>query len=301
MFTCRSSLLALAVATIAVSLSAQQTQSEKYAARIYDIRPAVVQVSFEFPGPRIVFSGSGFIVDSGGVFVVTNMHVIKPLIGAPAGATPPSCLVGIPIELLPNSPIKFSASFQEIPCTVAATDIEHDVAILKLAHDTSNSVRTSRASLMRTPRTTLSSGNPIEGTEVLVSGYPLSSPQLVTHRGMVSSFSEQGFFLIDAKVNPGNSGGPVYSVDDGSVLGICQAYVHEPMQDDSGNLIPLITRNPDGTMTAQALVQNSGMSQIVPIKFALELMEKNHISPASVSAPRQRAEPLKTPPTQRPE
>lgn len=72
-------------------------------------------------------------------------------------------------------------------------------------------------------------------------------------------------YFLDASVNPGNSGGPVYSIIDASVIGVCVSYRNNivqagdnPVQDTQGNY----------------LTYNSGLSIAVPIKYGLELLKR---------------------------
>src|SRR5207249_2307669 len=58
------------------------------------------------------------------------------------------------------------------------------------------------------------------GDELVFSGYPLATPGMVTHRGMISGFDPSGSVIfIQAAINKGNSGGAVLNMD-GHVIGI---------------------------------------------------------------------------------
>jgi S1-C subfamily serine protease len=58
------------------------------------------------------------------------------------------------------------------------------------------------------------------GDEVVFSGYPLATPGMVTHRGMVSGFdSSTSLIFIQASINKGNSGGALLN-SQGHVVGI---------------------------------------------------------------------------------
>jgi hypothetical protein len=73
----------------------------------------------------------------------------------------------------------------------------------------------------------LSSTKLREGVALAVSGYPLAEPSLVTNAGILATtFSVAGGregYLGDFTVNPGNSGGPVYTVGNAEVIGVCAA------------------------------------------------------------------------------
>lgn len=115
-----------------------------------------------------------------------------------------------------------------------------------------------------------------------MSGYPLNSPTLITTTGNLASgwasteqqISDNGNirtvninnYLADISVNPGNSGGPTYRVDDGCVIGVCTAYQNAPLMftDQNGGQAEINGR-PVGI--------NSGLSVVSPIKNVLDLVD----------------------------
>jgi S1-C subfamily serine protease len=124
-----------------------------------------------------------------------------------------------------------------------------------------------------------------DGEGIAVSGYPLAEPALVTTSGAIASAfgsdiqeiqaagGPAGFlvpdsadsYLADVAVNPGNSGGPVYRIADGSVLGVCVAF-----------------RIAAGTLEnhPSPFFYNSGLSVVVPIKYGQSLIAR-HASTAA--------------------
>lgn len=58
------------------------------------------------------------------------------------------------------------------------------------------------------------------GSDCYFSGYPLFTPALITHKGMISGIDDTGSIIcIQGSINKGNSGGALIS-DDGKVIGI---------------------------------------------------------------------------------
>jgi len=58
------------------------------------------------------------------------------------------------------------------------------------------------------------------GSDCYFSGYPLFTPALITHKGMISGVNDSGSIIcIQGSINKGNSGGALIS-DDGKVMGI---------------------------------------------------------------------------------
>lgn len=141
--------------------------------------------------------GSGFVYDDGG-HVVTNQHVV-----ADASS----------IE------IRFSRG-EWRTATVVGTDIYSDLAVLRIP-DVPGYV--APLSLIRT--------HPIIGQEVVVIGSPFGLEKSLS-TGVVSginrSIPTRGGFTIpdavqtDAPVNPGNSGGPLVTLD-GTVVGVIRS------------------------------------------------------------------------------
>ena len=58
------------------------------------------------------------------------------------------------------------------------------------------------------------------GDDIIFSGYPLATPGMVTHKGMISGFNNSGdIIILQAAINKGNSGGAVLTTK-GKVIGI---------------------------------------------------------------------------------
>jgi S1-C subfamily serine protease len=129
------------------------------------------------------WSGTGFFITADGL-ILTNRHVAK---GSKT----------LTVEL---------ASGDKVPAQIVAVDDQYDLSLIRL---------TDRS--RRVPFVRLSPGNsPPEGADCVVMGFPMVDQlgfDLKITRGVVSSSAQdQGNgadVLTDAKVNPGNSGGPV--------------------------------------------------------------------------------------------
>lgn len=87
-----------------------------------------------------------------------------------------------------------------------------DFAILKLS---------SKPSVVIKPNSLIKNDTPpAVGAEVVFSGYPLATPSMVTHKGMVSGVSKDANIIcIQAAINKGNSGGALLN-SSGEVIGI---------------------------------------------------------------------------------
>lgn len=71
-------------------------------------------------------------------------------------------------------------------------------------------------------------------------------------------------YLGDLRANHGNSGGPVYSISTGKVIGICDAFVGAPVE--TTVILPV------------GLSYNSGLAVIIPIKYAIDLLKKHGLN-----------------------
>jgi S1-C subfamily serine protease len=145
-------------------------------------------------------AGSGFVVADG--FVLTNHHVIE----GPGG---------IAVQIEGKDPM---------PAEVVAQDPDRDIALLRVAPQ--RGVRWKPVSFADAAR---------RGQEVAAFGYPLGNRSLILTRGSVSGQTEDEFVLLDCRVNPGNSGGPLCD-GAGRVVGMVTAKSHSSETVDSYGL-----------------------------------------------------------------
>jgi S1-C subfamily serine protease len=260
------------------------------------IRPSVVQIRVDpaasGPGNRGVVVGTGFWAHPEGL-VLTARHVSRDAQAAIA-ATPGARLrLGLAIPNLTGPPITIRSSFEIMDVEILEEDPRHDVALLRAPNNPFTSGRTSGVHQVGTSwgvnalfgLASLSDQAVRDGEGIAVSGYPLAEPALVTTSGAIASAfgsdiqeiqaagGPAGFlvpdsadsYLADVAVNPGNSGGPVYRIADGSVLGVCVAF-----------------RIAAGTLEnhPSPFFYNSGLSVVVPIKYGQSLIAR-HASTAA--------------------
>ena len=217
---------ATVAAAILVQLTLFPARAELPAASTADLiatlQPAVVNISIvryvrtEAPEGNMVgqatiaehrIQGSGFFIDSGGI-IVTNKHVITD--------------AGDIIVILHDT--------TRLRAAVVATATQSDIALLK--------VNTGRA----VPTVTFGDSDDMRpGDPVFVIGNPFGLGSTVT-AGIVSALdrnvveSQSGsFFQIDAALNPGNSGGPVFDKN-GKVVGVSTALVNPGNENSSVGL-----------------------------------------------------------------
>jgi S1-C subfamily serine protease len=266
--------------------------------------PAAAQQAGHFEPPRVERAGTGFFVSKSG-YVLTAGHVIRETENSARqrGATTVLFKIGILLDSSSVQGVSFRGSFFWVDASPVEVDEVHDVALLKVSRnpftgEVRSGIVVKGATLpLRVGTATLKSELPPEGRNVLVSGYPLDIPTFVTQKGMVASESFSvveipvpgapaefkrpetvDSILLDAVVNPGNSGGPVYDPNSGYVTGICVAYKFSPLFTNKQHQIQVA---PD-----EALTQNSGLAVVIPIKYAIVLLRKNGVSDFSAALPR---------------
>ena len=76
--------------------------------------------------------------------------------------------------------------------------------------------------------------------------------------------------MTDVQVNQGDSGGPVYSVTTGTVIGLCDSFATALVSVHDPNHAPAIV---DG----KELEYNSGLANVIPAKYLVQLLDKNHV------------------------
>lgn len=152
----------------------------------------------EGTGPKdggVSGSGSGFVISADG-YIITNKHVA-------AGGN--------------STMVKFTDGTQRI-AEIVVIDDEYDLALLKVKTNSPMSYVQLAAS-----------DNPPDGSDIVIMGYPAPSRfgyTVKTTKGIVTSGNNQsqgGYDItVDAKANPGNSGGPIFN-GSGHVVGVLSA------------------------------------------------------------------------------
>lgn len=149
---------------------------------VLGLRPESTRGDALVPAPAGMMSGTGFVINADGL-ILTNRHVIK-------GAKTTMVVVD---------------SGKQKSAEVVAVDDEQDLALIRILKPDPD-----QAYVRLAPTDT-----PPDGAECTVIGYPLidrlGANAKIT-RGIVSSAGRQMGevdVVIDAKVNPGNSGGPI--------------------------------------------------------------------------------------------
>lgn len=243
------------------------------------IRPSVVQI-VSAEGRRAPL-GTGFIVDEE-AHVVTAHHVV---------ASARQILVGL---ALPNTE-NMRGNFILVDVDLVAVDGRHDLGLLKLRRNPfrgairSGIVINNEEVPVLYGTARLNPNRPKDGFEVGISGYPLHVPVMVTNSGWMATSWESdiaqmpapgappGFaipdiadsYLADVEVNPGNSGGPGYLVDDASVIGVCVGSRLAPVRDQAGNSV----------RWNGGLFYSSGLTAVVPARYVVELLKRNAGAP----------------------
>ncbi|MFZ3131119.1 MAG: trypsin-like peptidase domain-containing protein [Desulfosporosinus sp.] len=174
-----------------------------------------------------VASGSGFIIDAGKGYIVTNNHVIE-------GAKKIS--VGL-------------ADGRNLDANVVGTDSHTDLAVIKI-NDTSNltAVVLGDSSILQVGEPVVAIGNPggVEFAGSVTAGVVSATNRILDIQG------ESSFNLIqtDAAINPGNSGGPLVNYLS-QVIGINSAKFQQTGFEGMGFAIPIS----DAIQTIQQLIQ----------------------------------------------
>ena len=267
---------------------------------IEQIRPSIVQISFQASDLsedlrkttgssflRIPL-GSGFFVSEGG-YVITANHVLdsgrQQIQQVQAGQK--RLLVGL---AHPNTE-NMRGNFTMVEFDVIDNDTRHDLALFKLKKNPFRGEVRSGITIdgqgvnLAVKSAGLNSRRPSDGTHIGISGYPLQEPVLVTNGGWIASSWSFNIsdvpipaapadlltpymmdtYLADVTANPGNSGGPVFSVEDGSILGVCVAL----------KLAPVI--NQAETATDQ-LSYGSGLTIVVPTLYVEEMLAGTNVT-----------------------
>lgn len=226
---------------------------------IEKIKPSVVIVGYyrSTDNPRFGMRGTGFAVGPGDL-VATNAHVVQ---ARPEDAVDRTLVVQVSAG---------PRLWQMRSATVVELDLMHDLALLKIDGNPLSALELGDSDRTR------------EGQSVAMMGFPIGgvlgfSP--VTHRASISSITPISLpaatgqqlsskvirslrggtfdiFQLDGTAYPGNSGGPLFDADTGSVLGIV-------------NMVFV-----KGTKES-VLSQPSGISYAIPSRYVRELIRRH--------------------------
>jgi S1-C subfamily serine protease len=248
---------------------------------IEHVRSSVVQIRVS---DTII--GSGF-------FVTEQAHVItaKHVLDAAGGQAISVGLVGPSIE---DERLTVGNIINSLGADVVAVDAINDLALLRL---TKNPFAGELPVLIQMPGgADISSPygvsspdleRPADGVAIAASGYPLANDLLITSSGTIASgwISDRDAaellrsekprshdrairYLADLEVNGGNSGGPVFRIDSGEVLGVCVA---------TQNALVMFADQQGGPATVERrpLVYSSGLTIVVPARYVDALLDEH--------------------------
>ncbi|RNC28926.1 MAG: Serine protease Do-like HtrA [Candidatus Dichloromethanomonas elyunquensis] len=187
------------------------------------LSPAVVYIAnFQYKGSIFgsggmseAASGSGFIIDAGNGYIVTNNHVV---------ADAEKLMISL-------------ADGRDIPGTLVGGDPRTDLAVIKI-NDTKDlkAVQLGDSNTLKVGESVVAIGNPggKEFARTITTGVVSATNRFLQLQG------EASFNLIqtDAAINPGNSGGPLVNYS-GQVVGINSAKQDAPGFEGMGFAIPI--------------------------------------------------------------
>ena len=160
--------------------------------------------------------GSGFIISSDG-YILTNYHVISY-----------ADQYNYDINVMLHDGTTYKA-------TLVGGEADNDVAVIKIEANGLNAATIGDSSSMQVGQTVYAVGNPLgELNYSMTSGIVSALDRVIS----TDSSTSINMFQIDAAINSGNSGGPVYDAA-GRVLGIVTAKYSESGVEGLGFAIPI--------------------------------------------------------------
>lgn len=228
---------------------------------IKTVRSGVCKIEF-YKDNNLVNSGSGFIYKNK---LITNSHVFHP-----EGSIFPE---NTKLILIFGDNRKIETTIKNLELEVGSDEANADYAVYKIPNKDNDKFNFELSNL--------DSVN--EGDEVLLFGFPFDANYLTTHHGRISSiFENNGIkkIQIDASVNQGNSGGPLYHMSTNKVIGIVTRK-ESGLTKDFDALLSSFSSNIEVLKNAQKSGGIIQMFGINPIKFfeesqsQMKLISKN--------------------------
>ena len=184
--------------------------------QVVGIRTEVTMTNFFGMTSSGAVSGSGFIISDDG-YILTNYHVVE---NAHSGS--------FDIEVMTYDGTKYNAS-------IVGVEAQNDIAVLKIEADGLKAAVFGDSDTLRVGDAVYAVGNPLGELEFSMSTGHVSALDRVINTQESESIN---MFQIDAAVNEGNSGGPVYD-SDGRVVGIVTAKYSSSGVEGLGFAIPI--------------------------------------------------------------
>ncbi len=162
-------------------------------------------------------SGSGFILTSDG-YILTNYHVIEDAYESKAE-----------IKVMTHDGTSY-------PATIVGFESDNDIAVLKIEAENLTPVTLGDSDSLKVGDVVYAVGNPLGELEFSMStGHVSAKDRLIDESSGAEAIN---MFQLDAAVNSGNSGGPVYNAQ-GQVIGIVTAKYSSSGVEGLGFAIPI--------------------------------------------------------------
>jgi S1-C subfamily serine protease len=151
--------------------------------------------------------GTGFLV--GKKHVVTCFHVVARITSQGGGVTW-DVFQDLKVKL--STDVEIDAKVVSIPTQLSPDPLYRDFAVLELQQEIPQELFSAVLEVVAPPFEV--------GDDVYFSGYPLATPAMVTHKGMISGFDvKSSIICIQGSINKGNSGGALCD-SSGHVIGV---------------------------------------------------------------------------------
>ena len=162
-------------------------------------------------------SGTGFIITADG-YILTNYHVIEDAYKA-----------NLDVNVMMHDGTRY-------PAQIIGVEADNDVAVLKIDAVGLNAATLGNSDSLRVGDTVYAVGNPLGELEFsMTTGHVSAKDRSIVTEAKGDSIT---MFQIDAAVNSGNSGGPVYNAR-GEVVGIVTAKYRSSNVEGIGFAIPI--------------------------------------------------------------
>ena len=189
--------------------SQRESSEEKAAVEIYDIAcqqvvgiSTAVSYNTYFGVRSGTVTGTGFIVSADG-YILTNYHVVEYAVDG-----------GYPVTVMLYNGDSYPAA------VVGYEGEDSDIAVLKIDAEGLNAATLGDSSDIRVGETVFAVGNPLGELDYTMTRGMISAMDREIETGVADGAINM--FQIDAAVNSGNSGGPVYDIE-GKIIGVVTA------------------------------------------------------------------------------